>query len=142
MNCYRNFVPMKNHQPPHELTDVGLSMFVDTVKLRELPLPVVEIPLEELIWHFDMPVWAKDGTEDWNLTPWQVIHGEKGSDTHQKRVAQADTIYPIIVTPYKDRLVILDGVHRLVKTYQSGYKTIKAKMIPEEYLLLPEYQSE
>jgi hypothetical protein len=47
--------------PPSILTDVGLNMFVDTAKLRELPLPIIDIDIEELIWHFDMPVWSKDG---------------------------------------------------------------------------------
>jgi len=128
-------------QPPRALTDVGLSMFVDTVKLRELPLPVVEIEMEKLIWHFEMPVWEKDGTDDWNLTPWEVIRKEKGSAGHQKRVAEADTSHPIVVTDYKSKYVILDGVHRLVKMYMNGEKKIKAKIIPEEYLSRKEYQT-
>lgn len=131
----------ENRQPPSLLTDVGLNMFVDTVKLRELPLPIVEVPLEKLIWHFDMPVWAKDGTEDWNLTPWEVIRKKDGTTVHQKRTEDADTRFPIIVTDYHSRLVVLDGVHRLVKTYMQGHKTIGAKIIPTEYLSLPEFQS-
>ncbi len=132
---------MENRQPPRALTDVGLSMFVNTVKLRDLPLPIMEIPIEQLVWHFDMPVWEKDGTDDWNLTPWEVIRKATGSDVHQKRVKEADAVYPIIVTQYKTRLVILDGVHRLVKAYENGQETIKAKVIPEKYLSLREFQS-
>ncbi|MFA4954416.1 MAG: hypothetical protein WC641_03840 [Patescibacteria group bacterium] len=132
---------MKNRQPPQVLTDVGLSMFVDTVKLRELPLPIIAIPVEQLIWQFDMPVWAKDGTDDWNLTPWEVIKKEEGSTLHQKRVREADASYPIIVADYKSRLVVLDGVHRLVRAYENGQKSIKAKIIPTDYLLLKEFQS-
>lgn len=133
---------MENKLPPKLLTDAGLSMFVDTVKLRELPLPVEEIDMQDLLWHFDMPVWAKDGTDDWNLTPWEVIKKEKGSEGHQKIVEAADTIYPLIVTKYNSRLVILDGVHRLVKLYIQGEKQVKVKIIPVEYLSLREYQSE
>lgn len=44
-------------KPPKKLTNVGLSMFVNTIKLRKLPLPVVEVPIKKLLWHFDMPVW-------------------------------------------------------------------------------------
>ncbi len=58
------------HQPPKILTDVGLSMFVNTVELRDFDVPVSEIDIQDLLWHFDMPVWEKDGTDDWNLTPW------------------------------------------------------------------------
>ena len=127
--------------PPKILTDAGLSMFVDTVKLRKLPLPVVEIDIEKLTWHFDMPVWDKDGTDDWNLTPWEVIRKEKNTTTHQKRIAETDTSHPIVVTEYNSRLVILDGVHRLAKVYMQGGKKIKAKVIPSEYLTKKEYQT-
>lgn len=132
---------MENQLPPRILTDVGLSMFVNTIKLRELPFPVVDVPIEQLMWHFDMPVWEKDGTDDWNLTPWEVIRKQEGSTTHEKRVEEADTSYPIIITEYKSRLVILDGVHRLVKVYKNNQKNIKAKIIPTKYLSRREFQS-
>lgn len=129
-------------RPPRILTDVGLSMFVDTVKLRELPLPTVEIIIEKLLWHLDMPVWDKDGTDDWNCTPREVMRKEKDTTTHQKKVEEADTSYPIIITEKDNRYVILDGVHRLVKIYTSGGKTIKAKNIPSEYLSRDEFQTQ
>jgi hypothetical protein len=132
---------MENHLPPRLLTDVGLSMFVNTIKLRELPFPIVEIPIEKLLWHFDMPVWDKDGTDDWNLTPWQVIRKEVGTTEHQKRVEDADTQYPLVVAEYAGRLVILDGVHRLVKMYEVGEKAVRAKIIPSEFLTKREYLS-
>ncbi len=132
---------MERMHPPRVLTDAGLSLFVNTVKLRELPFPLVEIPLEKLLWHFDMPVWEKDGTDDWNLKPWEVIKKEEGTTVHQKRVEEADTGYPIVVTEYNSRLVILDGVHRLVKTYLQDRKTISSKVIPGEYLTRREFQS-
>ena len=126
-------------EPPKILTDAGLSMFVDTVKLRELPLPIVEIDLKKLLWHFDMPVWDKDETDDWNLTPWEVIRKEKGTTAHQKKIEEADISHPIVITEKNDRYVILDGVHRLVKIFMSGGKTIKAKIIPKEYLNRKEF---
>jgi hypothetical protein len=127
--------------PPNILIDVGLSMFVDTVKLRKLPLPIVAIPIADLLWHFDMPVWEKDGTDDWNLTPWEVIRNEEGSRGHRARVSGVDTNFPIILTEYNSRRVILDGVHRLVKAYERGDTTILAKVIPTEYLSKREFQS-
>lgn len=114
-------------------------MFVDVVKLRELLLPIVEIEMEKLLWHFDMPVWAKDGTEDWNLTPWQVIKKEQDSSTHQKRVLDANTRYPIVLTEYNGKLVALDGVHRMAKIYMQGGTKIAAKIIPPEYLSKPQF---
>ena len=131
----------KTKQPPHMLTDVGLSMFVNTVKLRELPLPIIEIDVEKLIWHFDMPVWEKDGTDDWNLTPWEVIRNNKRTTAHQRRIKNADTSHPIIITKYNSRYVILDGVHRLAKIYMNGGKKMKTKIIPKKYLSQKKFQT-
>ncbi|MFH1111875.1 MAG: hypothetical protein V1712_02285 [Patescibacteria group bacterium] len=138
-NNQKIFIMENSKQPPRVLTDVGLSMFVDTTKLRALSLPIVEIDMEKLIWHFEMPVWEKDGTDDWNLTPWEVIRKEKGSTTHQKRVEETDISHPIVVTNYNSRYVVLDGVHRLVKVYLNGGEKIKAKIIPNKYLLRKEF---
>lgn len=131
---------MKYQQPPRILTDVGLSMFVNTVKLRKLPLPIVNIDIKKLIWHFDMPVWEKDKTDDWNLTPWEVIRKKKGTAGHQKRVQKTELKYPIVVTRYRSKYVVLDGVHRLVKAYMNDEKKMKAKIIPRKHLLLKEFQ--
>jgi len=44
------YIKMQNSkQPPRALIDVGLNMFVDTVKLRGLPLPIVEVEMKKLI---------------------------------------------------------------------------------------------
>lgn len=132
---------MHNYVPPAILTDVGLNMFVDTIKLRELPLSVINVNIEKLLWHFDMPVWNKDGTDDWNLTPQEVVDKVPGTLVHQKRISQADETFPILLTEYKSKLVILDGIHRLVKIYTSGSTTIKAKLVPAIYLSNKEFQT-
>lgn len=125
--------------PPSILTDAGLSLFANTLELRESPFPIVQIPIEELTWHFDMPVWEKDGTDDWNLTPRDVMEGKEGSGTHRKRVENADISFPLIVTKYAERYVLLDGVHRLVKCYEHGERTVNAKVVPIEYLTRKSY---
>jgi hypothetical protein len=116
-------------------------MFVNTVKLRKLPLPIVSIDIKKLIWHFDMPVWEKDDTDGWNLTPWEVIEKKKGTAGHRKRAQKAELRYPIVVTRCRSRYVVLDGVHRLVKAYMNGEKKMKAKIIPKKILLLRKFQS-
>jgi len=129
---------MENRKPPHILTDAGLSMFVDTIKLRELPLPIVDIDIKELMWHFDMPVWEKDGTDDWNLTPWEVIEKREGSTEHQRRIEDVDTNFPLMIMEYNSRYVILDGIHRLVKAYIHGDKKVNGKIVPKKYLAMRE----
>jgi len=132
---------LSNNTPPSILTEAGLNMFIDTAKLAALPLPIIDMPVSDLLWHFDMPIWAKDETDDWNLTPWEVIEGNPNTMVHRKRVDQADIQYPILVTNYKSKLVILDGVHRLVKIYENGSKVVRAKMIPAEYLSQKAFQT-
>ena len=127
--------------PPKEITDVGLNMYVDTVKLRQLPLEVRDFDLENLEWHFDMPVWAKDGTDDWNLTPNDVINKKEGSATHFKRTMKSNISYPILVTNFKNKWIILDGVHRLTKLKILGKTKVKAKIVPEDFLHKDEFKT-
>ncbi|MEX1026965.1 MAG: hypothetical protein WD049_03005 [Candidatus Paceibacterota bacterium] len=120
--------------PPSILTEKGLSLFKHDLTFRDLELPIVEIETESLLWHLDMPVWEKDNTDDWNLTPREVLNKEKFTRNHQKKIAEVDLSFPILVTMYKERLVILDGIHRLCKAYSNKNETIKAKIIPSELL--------
>ncbi len=126
---------------PKEITDAGLNMYVDTVKLRQLPLEVKEFDVKDLEWHLDMPVWDKDDTDDWNLTPNNVINKIEGSATHYQRTMNSDTSYPILVTYYNDRWVILDGVHRLTKLKILGESKVKAQIVPAEVLGKDEYKT-
>jgi hypothetical protein len=128
-------------KPPQILTDAGLSLFVHDIGFRDLDLPIISIPIKTLLWHLDLPVWEKDGTDDWNLTPRQVIEREMGTDEHYQRVLEADLSYPILVTEYNKHLVILDGIHRLVKAFLENRTTIRAKRIPREHLVLRTYST-
>ncbi len=123
-----------NIKRPKILTDAGYEIYCDTVKLRDADLPVVDFDVEKLVWNLDMPFWEKDGTDDWNLTPRDVMNKIEGSSEHQERVKKADLQYPIFVIKKKGRWLIIDGVHRLVKALQSGHKTIKAKIVTPELI--------
>lgn len=120
------------------LKSAGLKVSIDVTKLKKLLLPVVGIPLEKLMWHFDLPVWSQDGTTELNLTPWDVIQENEGSETQFIKVEQANMDTPIIVTEYQSRVVIIDGLHKVVNAFLSGQKRVKAKMVSLEVLLSPE----
>jgi hypothetical protein len=45
---------------------------------------------------------------------------------------RADLSYPIDIMENKGRWLILDGLHRLVKAYKNGQKTVKVRKIPRE----------
>lgn len=117
---------------PKILEDAGFDMYLDTSKLRDLPIPIEQKDVKELIWCFDMPVWEKDGTDDWNLTPREVIDRKPYTTGHMKKVEECSLDYPIVIVWNKDRWVILDGIHRLVKAYLIGRNTINVKIISKE----------
>ncbi|MCL5733733.1 MAG: ParB N-terminal domain-containing protein, partial [Patescibacteria group bacterium] len=76
------------------------------------------------------PLWGKDN-ESWNLTPWDVIEMVPGSRSQRKRVMNVDMKYPILVLKKNGKWLIVDGVHRLVRAYINGQKTIPAKIVTE-----------
>lgn len=117
---------------PGILEDVGFDIYVNTQKLRDLPLPIEEVDIQDLTWCFDYPVWEKDGTDDWNLTPWEVIKNDVGTAEHRKKVDEVDMQYPIVIISNKDKWIVLDGIHRLVRAYELGNKTIKVKKLSKE----------
>lgn len=118
-------------QRPKVLTDAGYEIYCDTKKLRELDVPVIDFAIEKLIWNFDLPLWEKEGTDDWNLTPREVINNIPGSKTHRERVTEADLQFPILLTEKNGRWLVIDGVHRLVKAFEAGDKTITAKIFTQ-----------
>jgi hypothetical protein len=117
---------------PKILEDVGFDIFVDASKLRDLPLPVEEKSINELIWCFNYPVWEKDGTDDWNLSPQEVIDQVEGSDQHRSKVDTVDLLFPLVIVFNKNKWVILDGIHRLVKAYLQGQKSVKVKILTKD----------
>ncbi|MFA4942108.1 MAG: ParB N-terminal domain-containing protein [Patescibacteria group bacterium] len=103
-------------------------------KIWALELPVIEIDIDVLAWHFDAPWWPDDNGERWMITPWDVINKTEGTLNEQKNVEKSDLSFPIDVLENKGRLLILDGIHRLAKAYQQGDKKIKVRIIPRERL--------
>lgn len=130
-----------SNQRPKILTDAGYEIYCDTTKLRELDVPVVDFEIEKLIWNFNLPLWEKDGTDDWNLTPREVINKIEGSATHQNRVAEADLQYPILLLERNGKWLIIDGAHRLVKAFEAGHTTIKAKIFTHEMVENTQYEN-
>lgn len=131
---------MQYERPPKIMTDAGLSIFVFSDDFWTIDLPIIEVPIADLLWHFEMPVWEKDGTDDWNLTPWEVIKNNKGSMDHRERIRGVDTSFPIILCEFNSRYVVLDGMHRLVKLYEAGEKMVRVKIIPPHLLTLREFK--
>lgn len=103
-------------------------------KIWALNLPVTEMDIKELLWHFDAPWWPNDAGERWTITPWDVLKETPNSKHEQTAMEKADLSYPIDVLENKGKWLILDGIHRLTKAYKLGYKKVSVHIIPRERL--------
>jgi hypothetical protein len=116
---------------PKIIEEIGFDFNWDESKVWELDVPIEEMPIEELMWHFDIPfLWTKpDGYYD--LKPRQVIENPQDYADEYRRTMDADTKYPIDVMYWRDNWLILDGLHRLMKLAIEGKKQISVRKIPE-----------
>jgi uncharacterized ParB-like nuclease family protein len=46
----------------------------------------------------------------------------------------ADLTYPIDILKNHGKWLVLDGLHRLAKTYMQGRKNVKVRVVPRERL--------
>ena len=74
---------------PKILEDAGFDIYLDESKLKNLPVPVTKMELKEFEWMLDLPVWEKDSTDDWNLTPREVIENKPDTGIHPIELKKA-----------------------------------------------------
>jgi len=116
---------------PKEI-DIGFK--INHKKLWQLDIPVEEIELSELNSNMDFPYLEKEGTDDWNLTPRQLIANFNEEHTHAEKVNKANLKFPIEIYFHHGNWIILDGVHRFVKAKRYKLRTIKVKKVSQNLL--------
>lgn len=124
---------MKNGEKqeiPQIIKDVGFDFDWSELKVWALEVPSEEIDVNELSWHFDIPFWDEGGA--YNLTPREVIDNPEAHKEEYDRTMRANTSHPVDIMENKGRWLILDGLHRLVKLYISGEKSVKVRKIPRK----------
>lgn len=94
-------------------------------ELFRLDLPVESIPITELDWQLQLPMWQLDGIR-FQVAPAAVLADPDAYPHHVARVTAADDSYPIHVIEHHGRLAVLDGFHRLVKAVMRGAAAIDA----------------
>lgn len=119
---------------PSALEGVILDFHWDLERLHALALPEREVPTSTLRWHLELPFWAAGGL------PFQVSPAEVAADPekhpHQwKRTLDADLTYALdTYVGEKGDLIILDGVHRLLKADVEGPPTVRVRaMEPDQF---------
>lgn len=63
---------------------------------------------------------------------WEIEDDLNSDD--EKRIKDADLDAPILVTKWEDKLVTVDGYHRLIKAARKGKKELPAKMVSKDQL--------
>jgi hypothetical protein len=99
----------------------------DRARLHELVLPTTELRVADLRWMLDLP-WWRVGERRFAVTPNQVRIDPERYAPHWRRMLDADLDYPIDLLQ-GTRLIILDGVHRLLKAEVLGMQTIAARVL-------------
>ena len=108
----------------------------DEDKIWALDLPVSKINIKDLEWHLDCPFWEHDNGERYTVTPRDVLEKVIGTNKEQERVLRADVTFPIDIYFNKDKWLVLDGLHRLVKLYGTGVTDISVRIITNDKLPL------
>lgn len=122
----------KAHLYPPALKDVLYDFWWDVDKLFALQLPTQTISIEQLLWHLSLPIWTYNGRQ-FAISPNDVLASPMQYAEHFNRVLRADLDYPIVVRKDGDRIIVVDGCHRLVKAHLNGQKEIKASVMSKEY---------
>ncbi len=96
--------------------------------------PVTEIALSQIDWLLDVD-WF--GTDEYPLTPNEVMANPELDIGHYERIKNAEMSYPIDLgmNPRINKLVPFDGLHRICKAKILGMEKIKCRIIPIDKVL-------
>ncbi len=121
----------KRKKLPKIIQDVGFDFHWEEEKVWALNVPVEEMHISDLEWHFNIPFWwTRSGF--YNLTPNEVLANPEKHKNEFERTMQSDLKYPLDIMLWKGRWLLLDGLHRLVKSKQLGLEKVKVRKIPKE----------
>jgi hypothetical protein len=114
---------------PLEMRDWYFPFNWDLSRLWALDVPTTIFPRSELKWHFDIPIWSKEKGMHFDLCPVEVLCNPGMHPRHDAQIEKTDLSYPIDMMFSVDRLVIIDGVHRLAKYELNGIDDVQVRII-------------
>lgn len=117
---------------PQIIKDVGFDFNWSEEKVWALNVPIEEININELTWHFDIPFLWENGV--YNLRPQTVIDNPVEHVKEYDRTMKADLIHPIDIMENKGRWLILDGLHRLMKSSILKMDRVKVRKISRDQI--------
>lgn len=112
---------------PVELRPWMLDADWERSRLWAINSPVSRIHLRDVEWHFGLPWWRGTSPGAWfTVRPAEVFAAPERYPEHSQRIRSADLSYPVHVIERRDRLLILDGIHRAAKAHLAGIETLPA----------------
>lgn len=102
---------------PKIIKDVGFDFNWKEEKVWALDIPVKEMDIKKLEWHFEIPFWNTPGGY-YDLKPCDVLANPQKYKEEFKRTMKADLKHPLDIMFWKSKWLLLDGLHRLVKAKQ------------------------
>ncbi len=127
--CMRDYDPSRF---PAEIHDYFLCKF--PANLWELEESYHSIQTSEFEWQLHAPFWKTQKGYSYNLCPIEVLLNESDYEVHYQRVMIADVTYPLTVSRFGGRLVILDGLHRLAQLYMMQVEMVRYGFVPANKL--------
>ena len=107
----------------------------DRVRGRSRPIELM--PVRELEWILDLPLWW-DGGHPFRLRPRDVLVEPDRNQAQHERTREADLGVPVEVAWHHGRWLVVDGVHRLLKAISLGQTAVAMREVPEAALVEPE----
>jgi hypothetical protein len=118
---------------PKVIEEVGFDFDWSNRKVWALNVPITEIDISKLEWHFKIPFWNLK-PDSYNLKPIDVINFPEKHKIEHNRTMKCDSSYPIDIMRNKGRLLIIDGLHRLVKAKIQGKTKVRVRNIPRSMI--------
>ena len=124
---------MQNY--PQVIRKYWYSIDWDVEALWALDLPVEVMPISELEWHLDVPIWPDETGAPYSATPRQVLDDPRTHAVEYDRINSASMRYPLEVFAHMGRTMILDGVHRFAKSYESRDESVRVRRVPQDAVI-------
>lgn len=122
----------KRNDLPEILKPIYFDFHWSQKKLWQLNIVPSSLEIKDLVWAFNYPIWASDfPKKKFDLRPNDVLFNLEKYQKHKVKIEIADTSCPIHVLLWKERLLIIDGFHRVCKLIIAGEKIVKAKVLSE-----------
>lgn len=94
----------------------------------------VTVPVIDFAWHLDLPFWANGG-KPFKVRPSAVAADRSRYPAQWERTMAADLRFALHArTRSTGQVVILDGIHRLLKASILGWPTVNVRLLTEANL--------